>query len=54
MEIELDILIEVLEASLKKNGDKPLNISHFINILKLVKNIQERESEKDMIHDDIF
>lgn len=37
-------LIEVLEASLKKNGDKPLTLSHLINILKL--------TEKKIVHND--
>lgn len=45
--MELDILIEILEASLKKNGDKPLTISHLLNIIKKAERYTE-ESDNQM------
>lgn len=44
----MEILIETLEASVKKNGSIPLTTGHLLNILKMV----EREMEKqDRISD---
>lgn len=34
--MNLEDLIPVLEASLRKNGDKPLTISHLLNILRMM------------------
>jgi hypothetical protein len=33
--MEIDVLIKILKASIKKNGDKPLTLSYLLNILKL-------------------
>jgi hypothetical protein len=45
----LETLIEVLESSIKKNGDKPLTLSHLSNILKMVLRIEEKQAfEADM------
>lgn len=38
-----DKLIEVLEQSIKKNGEKPLTNLHLLNILKIVEKINENE-----------
>jgi hypothetical protein len=45
MSDDLDDVCRVLEASLRKNGDKPLTVSHLLNILKLVAR-QQREDEQ--------
>lgn len=48
----LSRLRETLEKSLKKNGDKPLTISHLINIIKLIeKQVDEEESRSDSYWD---
>ena len=40
--MNLEDLIPVLEASIKKNGDKPLTLSHLLNILRMMaRNAQE-------------
>ncbi len=45
--MDVPILIEILEASAKRNGgDKVLTIRHLINILKLYEKIQD-ENERD-------
>lgn len=44
-----EILIEILEKSLEKNGDKPLTVRHLLNIAKLVEKIQEENSSKSDI-----
>lgn len=36
-----DLLLIVLEASLKKNGDQPLTVNHLKNIVKMVRKKQE-------------
>lgn len=43
--MELQTLIELVEHSVKKNGnDKPLTLGHFLNLLKLAdKKIQQEE-----------
>jgi hypothetical protein len=43
MEENYDILIEVLENSVKKNGEIPLTNKHLLNILKLVNKQQDNE-----------
>ena len=45
MEENYDILIEVLENSVKKNGEIPLTNKHLLNILKLVSKQQDYEDE---------
>jgi hypothetical protein len=47
---ELDKLIEVLEASVKKNGkDTTLTVGHLLNICEMVRGEVEREDfESDM------
>jgi hypothetical protein len=47
MEENYYILIDVLEASIKKNGDKPLTTQHLLNILKLVSRQIEDDSGPD-------
>ena len=42
MEENYDLLIETLEASVKKNGEIPLTNKHLLNILKIVQNKIER------------
>ncbi len=45
---ELGRLRETLEESLRKNGDKPLTISHLINIIKFIeKQVEKEESWSD-------
>jgi hypothetical protein len=43
MEEDYDILIEILENSVKKNGEIPLTNKHLLNILKLVSKQQDNE-----------
>ena len=43
--LDLCILIEILETSLKKNGDKPVTIGHLLNIMKMVERRQETREE---------
>ena len=38
-------LIDILEKSIKKNGDKPLTLSHLLNILKMVQRKKDKEEE---------
>ena len=53
MEENYDILIEVLEHSVKKNGEVPLTNKHLLNILKIVhRKIQEEEAQADFYHFD--
>ncbi len=41
----IEKILKILEASLIKNGDKPLTISHFINIIKMAKRQSEQEEQ---------
>lgn len=41
--IDIDILIEILEKSVEKNGEIALTNKHLLNILKLADRIQEQE-----------
>lgn len=51
--MEIDILIEILEASIKKNGVKPLTNEWLLNILKQAnRQIQREEAEADFYHYD--
>jgi hypothetical protein len=45
----IEELINVLEHSIKKNGDKPLTLSHLLNILKKV----ERDADKSDFYGDL-
>jgi hypothetical protein len=36
-----DLLLELLQASLKKNGNKEITIQHLINMMKMVDNKAE-------------
>ena len=42
---ELDLLIEILEKSVKKNGDIELTNKHLLNILKMAKGQLEKVSD---------
>jgi len=45
--MEIDILIEILEHSVKKNGpDKPVTLGHLLNLIKLA----NKESEKEDVY----
>ena len=51
----LDTLIEILTHSIKKNGDKPLTLSHALAILKKAQRDRDREDFEDLVgmgHDD--
>ena len=42
-----DLLLELLQASLKKNGNKEITIQHLINMMKMVDNkAEELESQE--------
>jgi hypothetical protein len=43
MEENYDYLIEILEASVEKNGEKPLTNKWLLNILKIVRQKIEQE-----------
>ena len=45
MEENYDYLIEILEESVKKNGEKPLTNKWLLNILKLVNKQIENEDD---------
>jgi len=45
--MEIDILIETLEKSVEKNGEKPLTNKWLLNILKQVNKQIEREDRED-------
>jgi hypothetical protein len=50
--MELDVLIEILEASVKKNGEKPLTNKWLLNILKQTeRQIEKEEADADHYHD---
>ena len=44
---EFYILEQILEASLKKNGDIPITIKHLLNIIKKIRDINEDFSKID-------
>jgi len=55
--MELDTLIETLEYSVKKNGEKPLTNLWLLNILKQVRDQEEKEDERLDIyysHDELW
>jgi len=47
MNEEWEVLIEVLEESLKKNGDKPITISHLLNIMKMTEKVVMKRAAMD-------
>jgi len=47
MEENYDMLIEILEHSVKKNGEIKLTNKHLLNILKLINKQQDREERDD-------
>ncbi len=53
--MELETLIEILEASVKKNGEKPLTNLWLLNILKMCQTsieLDELEDDwKEMVND---
>ena len=49
--MDTQILIEILEESVKKNGEKPLTNKWLLNILKLVEKKQEKEEEERLSFD---
>ena len=44
--MELGIMIDILEKSVEKNGEKPLTNKWLLNILKIVEKNVEREAFK--------
>lgn len=44
--MELDVLIEILEKSVEKNGEKPLTNKWLLNILKQAEKQMEREENE--------
>jgi hypothetical protein len=52
-------ILQILEASLKKHGDKPITVSHLKNIIKMAKRSQERQEQEieqnfNEVHGDLF
>ena len=47
MNEEWEVLIEILEESLKKNGDKPITISHLLNIMKMTEKVVMKRAAMD-------
>jgi hypothetical protein len=46
--MEIQILIEVLEHSVKKNGaDKPVTLGHLLNLVRLADKIEQKEADKN-------
>ena len=52
MDENYDYLIEILEESVKKNGEKPLTNKWLLNILKIT--TKQIENERDFNEFDIF
>jgi hypothetical protein len=50
MEENYDLLIEVLEHSVKKNGEVPLTNKYLLNILKLIQKKQDEEDYRDNMY----
>lgn len=49
--MEEDVLIDILEASVKKNGEKPLTNLWLLNIIKLYKKeIENIDRQSDLIN----
>jgi hypothetical protein len=45
--IDLIVLMEILERSVEKNGEKPLTNLWLLNILKMVENQMAKNEEQD-------
>jgi hypothetical protein len=41
MKMEMNILIEILEKSIEKNGPIPLTTQHLLNILRMAERVSE-------------
>jgi len=55
--VDLDYLMEVLEDSIKKHGEKPLTNVWLLNIMRMAQKRAERDehrSELEGAHGDIF
>jgi hypothetical protein len=50
MEENYDVLIEILEHSVKKNGEVPLTNKYLLNILKMVERKISHEADRDNIY----
>lgn len=50
--MELETLIEVLELSVKKNGEKPLTNKWLLNICKAAQRQEENDSNRPSVVDD--
>jgi hypothetical protein len=48
MEENYDVLIEILEHSVKKNGEVPLTNKYLLNILKMVNKKIQKEEDNDI------
>ena len=54
---ELDYVLDILEQSLKKNGDKPITTRHWINIIKMAqrqRELDEHYSELEACYGDMY
>lgn len=47
MSEELYKIASILEASIKKNGDKPITLSHLLNIIRMAERQLERDENED-------
>jgi len=55
MEENYDYLIDILEESVKKNGEKPLTNKWLLNILKMVtKELEDEDNFPDISAIDIY
>lgn len=45
----IDYVIDILEWSLKNRGDKPLTVSHMLNILKMAKKKEEKDEHRSYL-----
>jgi hypothetical protein len=52
---DMECIIEILEASIKRNGSVPLTTTHLKNILKMAVRLSESEEEKERIfHEELY
>ena len=45
MNEEWEQMIQILEESLKRNGDKPITISHLLNLMKMAERVISARDE---------
>jgi hypothetical protein len=50
----IDIIIEVLEKSVKKNGEIQLTNRHLLNILKMAVDVEQQRSKDRWMESSIF